>query len=48
MPEVHYYRATTVQVQTGLPMDLYGDGEYICQTPFTLRLLPQALRVLVP
>jgi diacylglycerol kinase (ATP) len=48
MPEVHYYRATTVQVETALPMDFYGDGEFICKTPFTLRVLPQALRVLVP
>jgi len=48
MPEVRYYRASTVQVETAHPMDFYGDGEYICQTPFTLRLIPQALRVLVP
>jgi diacylglycerol kinase (ATP) len=48
MPEVHYYRAATVQVETSVPMDFYGDGEYICKTPFTLRVLPQALRVLVP
>ncbi len=48
MPEVHYYRAGTVQVETSVPMDFYGDGEYICKTPFTLRVLPQALRVLVP
>jgi diacylglycerol kinase (ATP) len=48
MPEVHYYRASAVQVETPAPMDFYGDGEYICKTPFTLRVLPQALRVLVP
>jgi len=48
MPEVHYYRAATVRVETSVPMDLYGDGEYICKTPFTLRVLPQSLRVLVP
>jgi diacylglycerol kinase (ATP) len=48
MPEVHYYRTSTVQVETSVPMDFYGDGEYICKTPFTLRVLPQALRVLVP
>lgn len=48
MPEVHYYRAPTVQVETTVPMDFYGDGEYICKTPFTLRVLPRALRVLVP
>ena len=48
MPEVYYYRSTSARVESSLPLDLYGDGEFICQTPFTLRLLHQALRVLVP
>ncbi len=47
-PEVHYYRTTTVQVKSTTPLDLYGDGEFLCKTPFTLRVLPRALRVLVP
>jgi len=29
-------------------MDLYGDGEFLCKTPFTLQVVPQSLRVLVP
>jgi diacylglycerol kinase (ATP) len=48
MPEVHYFRSTMARVETSVPMDFYGDGEFLCQTPFTLRVLPQALRVLVP
>jgi YegS/Rv2252/BmrU family lipid kinase len=48
MPEVHYYRSTSARVESSIPMDFYGDGELIGKTPFTLRLLPQALRVLVP
>lgn len=48
MPEVHYYRSTTVRVESTDPMDFYGDGEFICKTPFTLRVIPQSLRVLVP
>ena len=48
MPEVHYYRSATARVESSTPMDFYGDGEFLCQTPFTLRILPQALRVLVP
>lgn len=48
MPEVRYYRSTTVRVESLVPMDFYGDGEFLCQTPFTLRVVPQALRVLVP
>ena len=48
MPEVHYYRSTNVRVESLDAMDLYGDGEFICKTPFTLHVVPQALRVLVP
>ena len=48
MPEVHYFRSTGVRVESIVPMDFYGDGEFICKTPFTLRVVPQALRVLVP
>ena len=48
MPEVHYFRSSIVRVESSVPMDFYGDGEFLCQTPFTLRVLPQALRVLVP
>jgi diacylglycerol kinase (ATP) len=48
MPEVRYFRTPNVRVESSVPMDLYGDGEFLCRTPFTLRVLPQALRVLVP
>jgi diacylglycerol kinase (ATP) len=48
MPEVHYYRSPGTQVESSVPMDLYGDGEFICKTPFALRIVPRALRVLVP
>ena len=48
MPEVHYYRSSIAWVESLVPLDLYGDGELLGQTPFTLRVLPQALRVLVP
>lgn len=48
MPEVHYYRSTTAHVESSVPLDLYGDGEFLGRTPFTLRVLPQSLGVLVP
>jgi len=47
-PEVHYYRTSTVQAKSTTPLDLYGDGEFLCKTPFNLRVLPRSLRVLVP
>ena len=48
MPEVRYFRSSIARVESSVPMDFYGDGEFLCQTPFTLRVLPRALRVLVP
>jgi len=48
LPEVHYFRSTVARVESSVPMDIYGDGEFIRQTPFTLRVVPQGLRVLVP
>jgi diacylglycerol kinase (ATP) len=48
MPEVRYYRSKRVEVEAEVPMDLYGDGEFLCKTPFTLQVIPKALRVLGP
>ncbi len=48
MPEVRYYRSKIIRLESEIPMELYGDGEFLCKTPFTLRVVPQALRVLVP
>jgi YegS/Rv2252/BmrU family lipid kinase len=48
MPEVRYYRSKIVRLESEIPMDLYGDGEFLCRTPFTLQVVPQSLRVLVP
>ncbi|MBI4495945.1 MAG: diacylglycerol kinase family lipid kinase [Deltaproteobacteria bacterium] len=48
LEEVHYFQADAVRVESPVPMNLYGDGEFLGRTPFTLRVRPQALRVLVP
>ena len=47
-PEVHYYRSTLAKVESPVPLDFYGDGELLSQTPFTLRVVPRGLRVLAP
>lgn len=46
--EVEYFQARTVRVETGRPLDIYADGEAICQTPVEISLLPKALKVIVP
>lgn len=48
LPEVHYFRSAYAKIESPTPLLFYGDGELIGQTPLTLRVIPKALRVLVP
>ena len=48
MPEVRYSQSSMARVESPVPLDLYGDGEFLGQTPFTLRIRPRSLEVLVP
>lgn len=47
-PEVEYRHAARLRVESERPLDIYGDGEFICQTPVEVRVQPRALRVVVP
>jgi len=47
-PKVEYSRAERVRVQTETPLDLYADGEYVCQTPAEISVAAGALRVIHP
>jgi diacylglycerol kinase (ATP) len=46
--EVEYLQATEMKIETELPLDVYADGEYVCQTPVEFGVASRALRVLVP
>jgi diacylglycerol kinase (ATP) len=46
--QVEYLRAPRVGIASARPLDVYADGEYICQTPVELSLIPRALKVIVP
>ncbi len=46
--EVEYSQAERVRVETEHPLDVYADGEYVCQTPVEVSLRRNALRVIVP
>jgi len=48
MSEVEYSQATSVRLETERPLDVYADGEYVCQTPIEVSLRRSALRVIVP
>ena len=46
MPEVEYSRAERVQVQTKTPIEIYADGEFVCETPAEISVAAGALRVI--
>jgi diacylglycerol kinase family enzyme len=46
--EVGYFPAAGARVETGRALDVYADGEYVCQTPVDIGVAPSALRVIVP
>jgi diacylglycerol kinase (ATP) len=48
MPEVEYSRAERVQVQTETPIEIYADGEFVCETPAEISVAAGALRVFFP
>jgi diacylglycerol kinase family enzyme len=48
IPEVDYFRATRVQVETEGGANVFADGEYVCRTPIEIGVAPKALRVVCP
>ena len=46
LPEVEYSRAERVHVQTETPLEIYADGEYVCETPAEISVVAGALRVI--
>jgi diacylglycerol kinase (ATP) len=48
VPEVEYSRAERVHVQTETPIEIYADGEFVCETPAEISVAVGALRVIYP
>ena len=46
LPEVEYSRAARVHVQTETPLEIYADGEFVCETPAEISIATGALRVI--
>jgi diacylglycerol kinase (ATP) len=46
LPEVEYSRAQRVRVQTETPLEIYADGEFVCETPAEISVAAGALRVI--
>ena len=47
LPEVEHRRVRRLHISSETPLDIYADGEFICQTPAEVTLRPQALRMIV-
>jgi diacylglycerol kinase (ATP) len=45
IPEVEYFQAERLRLETDRPLDVYADGEYVCQTPIELGIAHAVLRV---
>jgi len=48
LPEVESSRAERVHVQTDTPLEIYADGEFVCETPAEISVAARALRVIRP
>jgi diacylglycerol kinase family enzyme len=48
MKEVEYFQASRMRISTDRPMEVFADGEYICQTPVEISAQREALRLIVP
>ena len=48
IPEVEYFQAGRVRVETEHPLDVYADGEYVCRTPVDVGVKPSALKIVGP
>ena len=46
LPEVEYSRAERVHLQTETPIEIYADGEFVCETPAEISVAAGALRVI--
>jgi diacylglycerol kinase (ATP) len=48
LPEVEYFQANRLRVETERSLDVYADGEYVCSTPIEVSVAANALQVVVP
>jgi diacylglycerol kinase (ATP) len=48
LKQVDYFQVKGIRIQTPTPIDVYADGEYVCQTPVQVSVVPHALSVIAP
>jgi diacylglycerol kinase (ATP) len=48
LPEVKYFQADRLRIETEKPSEVYADGEYVCPTPVEVTVERAALKMIVP
>lgn len=48
LKQVEYFQANQIRIDTERELDVYADGEFACRTPVEIKIIPKALRVIVP
>jgi len=46
--KVEYSKAERVRVETETPIEIYADGEFVCETPAEISIAAGALPVICP
>jgi len=45
---MYYWQGRRIQIEADPPKTIWADGEFLCQTPVTVEVMPGALAVVVP
>ena len=45
VPEVSYFQAQRLRIETTAPLEVYADGEFVCRTPIEVSVAQRALKV---
>jgi diacylglycerol kinase (ATP) len=45
IPEVEYFQAGRLRIETEMPVDVYADGEFVCRTPVEVSVAERVLTV---
>lgn len=48
LKEVEYFQARQLTIDAARPLEIYADGDFVCRSPVAIRVIPKALRVIVP
>ena len=47
VPEVDYFQAERLKIETEKPLEVYADGEFVCRTPIEVSVEPRILQVII-